>query len=220
VATEPISAEVAELLADTTVVCREWAEQMEGPYRRGEQPRRRDLVEDREGVPLRLGLQLADAEGAPLAEGEIEVWHCDALGRYSGYPPPDDAGPTATEAIAPRTEYLPNQTFLRGRQAVAADGAVELITIYPGWYPGRTVHIHLMAHTAAGTVTTQLYFPEDVTDRVLAEAPYRDRPGRDTTNATDTIFATGGEPAVLEVRTARTGRGYIAAARLHLPPLP
>ena len=214
---DPISAEVADLLADTTVVCREWAEQLEGPYRRGEQPLRRDIAEDRQGVPLRLGLQLADAGGAPLSDGEIEVWHCDALGRYSGYPPPDDAGPPPTDATAPRTEYLPDQAFLRGRQAVDGDGVVEFVTIYPSWYPGRTVHVHLMAHSAAGTATTQLYFPEEITDRVLAEAPYRDRPGRDTTNATDTIFATGGEPAVLELRAVRSGSGYVAAARLHLP---
>ena len=212
---EPISAEVAELLADTTVVCREWAEQLEGPYRRGDQPLRRDLVEDRQGIPLRLGLQLADADGDALSDGAIEMWQCDALGRYSGYPPPDDDGSPPTEAAAPRTEYLADQTFLRGRQAVAADGLVEFLTIYPGWYPGRTVHIHLMAHTAAGAATTQLYFPEDITERVLAEAPYRERPGRDTTNATDTIFATGGEPAVLELRPS--GGGYLAAARLHLP---
>jgi protocatechuate 3,4-dioxygenase beta subunit len=218
VTTEPISAEVADLLASTAVVCRQWAEQMEGPYRRGDQPLRRELREDRTGVPLRLGLQLADADGAPLADGEIEVWHCDALGRYSGYPPPDDAAPPPTEGTAPRTEYLPDQTFLRGRQPVAGDGVVEFVTIYPGWYPGRTLHIHLMAHTDAGTATTQLYLPEPINERVLAEAPYRERPGRDTTNATDTIFSSGGEPAVLEVRdVGGGGRGYVAAARLHLP---
>jgi protocatechuate 3,4-dioxygenase beta subunit len=177
--TEPISSEVADLLADTTVVCREWAEQLEGPYRRGDQPLRRDLMEDRQGVPLRLGLRLADADGAPLTDGEIEVWQCEAVG---------------------------------------AEGEVEFVTIYPGWYPGRTVHIHLMAHTAAGTSTTQLYFPEDITDRVLAEEPYCQRTGRDTTNATDTIFSTGGEPAVLELRdVGGGGAGYVAAARLHLP---
>ena len=115
--------------------------------------------------------------------------------------------------LAPST--CPTRPSSAAAKRVAADGAVELVTIYPGWYPGRTVHIHLMAHTAAGTATTQLYFPEEITDRVLATEPYRDRPGRDTTNATDTIFATGGEPAVLELRPV--GGGYVAAARLHLP---
>jgi protocatechuate 3,4-dioxygenase beta subunit len=214
-AATPISPELADLIAGTAVVCRQWAEQLEGPYRRGIQPRRRNLVEDRPGVPLRLGLRLAVDDGAAVAGGEVEVWHCDALGRYSGYPPPDDEGPPVGEASAPRTEYLPDQTFLRGRQPTDADGAVEFATIYPGWYPGRTVHIHVMAHLAARTYTSQLYFPERVTDSVFERFPYRDRPRRDTTNDTDEIFPTGGEPAVLEVQAF--GDGYLAAARLHLP---
>jgi protocatechuate 3,4-dioxygenase beta subunit len=212
---EPVSSDVADLLAGTAVVCRQWAEQLEGPYRRDTQPLRRDLVEDRQGAPLRLGLYLADADGQPLTDGEIEVWHCDAFGRYSGYPPPVDDGPPVNEANAPRVEYLPDQTFLRGRQPPDAAGAVEFVTIYPGWYPGRTVHIHLMAHTTDRTYTSQLYFPERITDAVFERTPYRDRPGRDTTNASDEIFPTGGEPAVLEMRPLRSG--YVAAARLHLP---
>src|SRR3954468_7474738 len=149
----PITAELAALLSSTEVVCRQWAEQAEGPYRRGTQPLRGDLVEDRDGVAVLLGLLLVDAAGAPITDGEIEVWHCDAAGRYSGYPPPKHDGPSVTEATAPRTEYLPDQTFLRGRQLTDATGRVEFATIYPGWYPGRTPHIHLMAHTAERTCT-------------------------------------------------------------------
>src|SRR5215471_19183852 len=166
----PITPALAELLGDTTVVCRQWAEQLEGPYRRGTQPLRRDLVEDREGASLHLGLLLVDTAGAPLSDGEIEVWQCDALGRYSGYPPPNDSGAPVSEGNAPRTEYLPDQTFLRGRQPTDADGVVEFATIYPGWYPGRTVHIHVMAHTPHRTYTSQLYFPEAVSDAVFARA--------------------------------------------------
>jgi protocatechuate 3,4-dioxygenase beta subunit len=212
---EPISPELSALLTGTEVVCRQWAEQAEGPYRHGTQPLRRDLVEDCEGAPLRLGLRLVSAGGAPLVDGEVEVWHCDALGRYSGFPPPDDDAPPVSAATAPRTTYLPDQTFLRGRQPTDADGAVEFATLFPGWYPGRTVHVHVMAHAAGRTFTSQLYFPEDVTDAVFTRAPYRDRPTRDTRNATDEIFPTGGEPAVLELR--EHGGGYLAAARLQLP---
>lgn len=216
VSTEPMTPELAELLADTAVVCRQWAEQIEGPYRRGEQPLRRVLVEDREGVSLRLGLVLLDAADAPLSSGEIEVWHCDAAGRYSGYPPPHDAGtPPVTEATAPRTEYLTDQTFLRGRQPTNSRGAVEFNTIYPGWYPGRTVHIHVMAHTTDRSYTSQLYFPDEISDAVFAHAPYLNRPDRDTTNTNDEIFPTGGDPAVLELRPRHDG--YLAVARLHLP---
>jgi protocatechuate 3,4-dioxygenase beta subunit len=212
---EPITRELADLLTGTTVACRQWAEQLEGPYRRGIQPLRRDLVEGCEGVPLRLGLRLVGSDGSALSDGEVEVWHCDALGRYSGYPPPDDDAPPVGEATAPRTEYLPDQTFLRGRQPIDGDGMVEFSTIYPGWYPGRTVHVHVMARAKGRSYTSQLYFPEDVTDAVFTRAPYRDRPARDTTNATDEIFPTGGEPAVLELR--HRGSHYLAGARLQLP---
>ena len=54
--------------------------------------------------------------------------------------------------------------------------------------------------------TSQLYFPDDVTDEVFASAPYADRSRRDTTNTTDEIFPTGGDPAVLDIVLARDGR--------------
>jgi protocatechuate 3,4-dioxygenase beta subunit len=92
---------------------------------------------------------------------------------------------------------------------------VEFHTMYPGWYPGRTVHIHLMVHHGPTTLTSQLYFPDDLNDHVLAQAPYAERPGRDTINATDEIFSTGGEPALLDV--APDGDGYRASICLVLP---
>ena len=105
----------------------------------------------------------------------MEIWQCDALGRYSGFPPPDSSVVVIAET-APRGEYLPDQTFLRGRQTTDAAGMVEFRTIYPGWYPGRTVHIHLMVHADGAVLTSQLYFPDDVSDQVLATAPYAERP--------------------------------------------
>jgi len=92
---------------------------------------------------------------------------------------------------------------------------VEFRTIYPGWYPGRTVHIHVIVHTAGQVFTSQLYFPDETTDQVLARMPYASRPGRDTTNDTDEIFSTGGDPAVLDI--VPTGNGYRAAICLELP---
>ena len=68
-----------------------------------------------------------------------------------------------------------------------ADGIVQFRTIYPGWYPGRTPHIHVKVHVDRQTaLTTQLYFDEDTNAKVYAEAPYE--PGRDSTNASDGIF--------------------------------
>lgn len=209
-----VSTEIAALLRRTTAACRLWAEQSEGPYRREDHPARRDVTEDRPGVPLTLGLALAAADGTSPVDGIVEIWHCDADGRYSGFPPPDPVD-VPTAATATRVEYLADQTFLRGSQPTDADGRLEFRTIYPGWYPGRTVHIHVIARAQGVTYTSQLYFPEPVTAEVFARTPYSRRPGRDTTNATDEIFPTGGTPAVLDVD--RGGDGYLAAISLRLP---
>lgn len=208
----PVSGELATMLS-RCVVCRSWAEQEEGPYHRDEQPERRDVVEDRDGVVLQLGVRLTDNDGSPVHDAAVEIWQCDALGRYSGFPPPQPATVVSADT-APRGAYLPNQTFLRGRQRSDAAGMVEFRTIYPGWYPGRTVHIHLMVHADAGAFTSQLYFPHHVTDDVLASAPYAERPGRETTNDSDKIFPTGGVPAVLDI--VPTGDGCRAGICLML----
>ena len=208
-----VTGPLASMLS-TCTTCRSWAEQDEGPYHRDAQPLRRNIVEDRDGLPLQLGVRLAGHDGAAVQDATVEIWQCDALGRYSGFPPPDDSV-VVTADKAPVGQYLPDQTFLRGRQTTDAAGMVEFHTIYPGWYPGRTVHIHLMVHIGAATLTSQLYFPDDINDLVLSQAPYAERPGRDTTNDADQIFSTGGDPAVLDV--APDGTGYRAAICLALP---
>jgi protocatechuate 3,4-dioxygenase beta subunit len=210
---QAVSDALASLLS-SCVACRLWPEQDEGPYHRDAQPLRRDVVEDREGVALQLGIRLG-SESAPVPDASVEIWQCDALGRYSGFPPPVSSV-AVTAATAPRGEYLPDQTFLRGRQSTDHAGMVEFHTIYPGWYPGRTVHIHLMAHAGDSTFTSQLYFPDSVSAQVLARPPYAERPNRDTSNDTDEIFPTGGGPAVLDI--APDDDGYRAAICLILPP--
>lgn len=211
--TEPVSGALASMLSMCTT-SRVWAEQDEGPYHRDVQPLRRSIVEDREGVALQLGVRLAGDDTIPVQDATVEIWQCDALGRYSGFPPPNDST-VVTAANAPRAQYLPDQAFLRGRQRADSDGMVEFGTIYPGWYPGRTVHIHVMVHVGAITLTSQLYFPDELNEHVLSREPYAQRPGRATTNGTDEIFPTGGDPAVLDV--IPVGDGYRAAIRLVLP---
>jgi protocatechuate 3,4-dioxygenase beta subunit len=211
---DPISEQIVSLLEGGSVTCRQWAEQDLGPYYLADQPVRRDITEDRPGVPLGLGLLLAEGDGSPVSDGAVAIWHCDAVGRYSGFPPPTRPASAPSETPA-RPGYVHDRSFLRGRQATNAVGMVEFRTIYPGWYPGRTVHIHLMVSSADRALTSQLYFPDPLTDTVHARPPYSQRPGRDTTNHTDVIFPKGGEPAVLQLHT--THDGYLGAVRLHLP---
>ena len=98
----PISEEIASLLDDVSVTCRQWAEQDLGPYYLAGQPVRRDVTEDRPGVPLGVGLLLAEDDGSPVPEAALGIWHCDAAGRYSGFPPPTPSAPAPSRTRPPQ----------------------------------------------------------------------------------------------------------------------
>jgi protocatechuate 3,4-dioxygenase beta subunit len=203
-----------DMLDVASVPCRAWASQEEGPYHRDAAPSRCDIVDDRPGSPLHLGIRLLRPDDTALPDADVEIWHCDPFGRYSGFLPPDP-GVIVTAESADRTEVASEEMFLRGRQSTDMAGMVEFRTVYPGWYPGRTVHVHVIVHAAGTVFTTQLYFPEAATDEVFARAPYNERPGRDTTNETDEIFAEGGDAALLDLK--RRDTSYWAAACFIVP---
>jgi protocatechuate 3,4-dioxygenase beta subunit len=171
--------------------------QTEGPFYFDPRLVRQDIAEGRPGVPLRLRLQIVDAEAcAPLRGARVDLWHCDAAGTYSGYDGEGSAG----------------ETFLRGTQFADADGIVSFATVYPGWYQGRATHIHCKAWTDAGReVTSQAYFPDELSDAVYQGGAYARRGGRRLLNRDDGIFrrAGGGEATLIEVR--RTAEGYDGA---------
>jgi protocatechuate 3,4-dioxygenase beta subunit len=176
--------------------------QMEGPYFVDARLNRTDIRTDpgakaeSPGVPLRVSFRVSQMSAAgacgPLAGALVDLWQCDALGVYS-----DFADPKAKfDARGKR--------FLRGYQVTDAKGLVQFTTIYPGWYPGRAVHVHFKVRTnpagPKGTdFTSQLYFNEAVTDRVHARAPYATKGRRITTNDTDGIFKDGGKQLMLNV---------------------
>ncbi len=138
-------------------------------------------------MPLRLAVRVRGADACEALENAVvDIWHADAGGTYSGFE--DGAG----------------ETFLRGAQVTDRDGIVEFKTIYPGWYPGRTTHIHAKVHVDKQTVlTTQLYFPDELSDEVFAQAPYVSS-GRTVTNANDGIFDES-----LMLAMAEDGDGYL-----------
>lgn len=99
---------------------------------------------------------------------------------------------------------------MRGIQLTDANGLARFRTVYPGWYRGRTVHIHVKVHVAGNVVHTgQLYFPDSLTDRVFRRKPYSRRPRRTTRNANDFVFAQGGRRSMLGLH--KSGAGYIGA---------
>jgi protocatechuate 3,4-dioxygenase beta subunit len=177
--------------------CTLTVEQTEGPYYIDTGLVRRDITEAKEGTPLLLALRVIDANSCePVRDAVVDVWHCDALGEYSG------------------VETGSDETFLRGLQATDGVGIAEFETVYPGWYMGRTVHIHIKVHlNSSELLTSQLYFPEEVTDAAYLASPYDTRPGRDTTNATDGVYSSGsGSPALLTL--TESGNGYLGVVTL------
>lgn len=165
-----------KLIAGTT--CPVTPRQTEGPFYFDPRLVRRNVREGRPGLPLRLRLQVVGAAAcAPVAGARVDIWHCDAAGVYSGYDSQRSAG----------------ETWLRGTQFADSGGLVEFETVYPGWYGGRATHVHLKAWLpeGRGEVTSQLYFPDPVSDAVYAAAPYAARSGGRLRNGEDGIFAGG-----------------------------
>jgi protocatechuate 3,4-dioxygenase beta subunit len=195
-ATNPTSTEATTnsatvALFDNAASCTLTPEETEGPYYFDPDSIRSDIREDREGTPLRLALRVIDNSAcAPVSNAVVDIWHCDATGIYSGFEAASTGGgggggPGAGSGSGPTD----SEKYLRGAQVTNADGIVEFVTVYPGWYRGRTVHIHAKVHVDNATVlTTQLYFDEAVTDAVYSSAPYSQHTGRDTFNDDDNIF--------------------------------
>jgi protocatechuate 3,4-dioxygenase beta subunit len=184
------------------VSCLLTPEQTEGPYYIANEKVRRDITEHRPGAALALRLKVVDASTCrPIKGATVEIWHCDSGGLYSGFVSASAGGPGGSQPTDKRT-------FLRGGQRTDATGTAIFKTIYPGWYRGRTVHIHVKVHVGGNAVHTgQLYFPDKLTDTVYAATPYNKRPGRDTRNANDSIYGAGGASSTL--RLARGGSGYV-----------
>jgi protocatechuate 3,4-dioxygenase beta subunit len=182
-------------------------EQTEGPYYLDLGLVRADITEGRPGAPLQLRLTVVGAGNCQPIEGAmVDIWHCDALGTYSGVGS-GAAGPGAGPGSSGGSA-AGSGTFLRGIQPTSADGVATFTTIYPGWYRGRTTHIHVKVHVDQTTVHTgQLYFDDTLTDTVYQGSPYDTRPNRDTRNAGDGIFRDGGARSMLTVTPAPGGSG-------------
>ena len=184
-AIEPIGATAAEppAAANPPGACVLFPQAMEGPFYFDPALVRSDISEGRAGAPLNINLRVIESGSCtPITNARVDIWHADAEGMYSGY---DRQGAANVSTKG--------QTFLRGTQTTDTDGRVSFRSIYPGWYPGRTPHIHVKVFLDANSlVTGQIYFPDDMTARIYKErAPYKDRGTPDTTNASDFIFASG-----------------------------
>jgi protocatechuate 3,4-dioxygenase beta subunit len=171
----------------------------EGPFFVDEKLNRSDVRSDPSskkisaGAVLRLTFLVSSVGSkgcAPLKGAMVDIWQCDAAGVYSD------------------VQGAVGQKFLRGHQITDTSGKAQFVTIYPGWYPGRTVHIHFKIRYGSEEFTSQLFFDDAFTDQVYKAAPYVTRGTRNTRNANDNIFRNGGSQLQLVVKS--DGAGYAA----------
>jgi protocatechuate 3,4-dioxygenase beta subunit len=255
-------------------------EQTEGPFYIERQMIRADVTEGKPGVPLQLELRVVDKNGEPVRKAAIDIWHCDAEGKYSGFaklaemgPPPGfsgfhdrvmfdhpfksrhkpgsdgPGGDRVRGARAegdefarshshshshshmgppPRIHPTDESTFLRGTQITDDEGKVRFASIYPGWYAGRALHIHLKVHTGGTLVgeastshrkdgkgdapnslsyngghvshTGQLFFPPKISDSVALLEPYsRLKTGRMPLDDDMIFVSQGGKSTMVNV---------------------
>ncbi|MCW5626349.1 MAG: intradiol ring-cleavage dioxygenase [Burkholderiales bacterium] len=151
----------------------------EGPYYFDPGLLRSDITEGLPGIPLEVRLRVVDGLGRALAGALTDLWHCDAAGFYSGYPGQGDDGTISTEG----------RTFLRGSLPADDDGLAVFRTIYPGWYEGRTTHLHFKVRNGgAALLTSQIFLPDALSEFLYTQLPaYRRTRLRDTLNSTDGI---------------------------------
>lgn len=212
----------------------------EGPYYVDRRLVRSDISEGCPGVPLRLRVTVLDTNRCtPLRNAALDLWHCDASGVYSGYtkatlmgPPPGGRGmngppppffrrdgdgasgpppfPRPPGGRPPQQSLTDNQTFFRGVQVTDCQGVAEFVTVFPGWYVGRAIHIHLKVWVNGSVVdrqyaggytchTGQLFFPEEVATDVSRLAPYRDHKIPRQVAQNDQIFSEAGPDCIVKL---------------------
>ncbi len=162
---------------------------------------RRDITEGRPGLPLSYRFKLVNVNAgcAPIPDAAVYVWQCDRDGVYSGYSQPG--------------ANTVGQTFCRGIQFTDCNGKVKFDAMFPGWYAGRITHLHFQIYlsiTGMATRTSQMAFPQAVTQAIYATALYpRGQNTSVTSFAQDNVFSDGVEYQMATM-TGDTSNGYIA----------
>lgn len=169
----------------------------EGPYFVDERLKRSDIrvdpvtgsVQDGMKLTLRFVVVSSDDDCGPVSGAQVDVWHANASGLYS------DEAANGTSG----------HKYLRGYQITGADGVAEFVTVFPGWYSGRAIHIHFKIRKDDYEFTSQLFFDESTIDSVLATSAYASRGTPDTDNSEDNIYGSDGSELTVALKSDGSG---------------
>src|ERR671919_1755348 len=182
-------------------------QQIEGPYFVDDMPNRSDIRSDtsngliQEGVPLRLVFKVydvndSDGDGTgpctPLKDAKVDIWHANSQGVYSGV---QEAGTTEND-------------FLRGYQMTDDNGTVQFTTIYPGWYEGRAIHVHVKVRdydrsNETFEWTSQFYLNNSINELVHTQPPYSEHGPVPMTNEEDFIYTGPSNDGLVKANTGQ-----------------
>ncbi len=161
---------------------------------------RQDIRENKTGVQLNLRLKIiGDNNCGAMQNLRVNIWHCDKDGLYSGYSQTNNPGQAAF-------------TYLRGYQMTDANGEVEFITIFPGWYNGRICHIHFQVYVSSSyAAISQLTFDIATKQAIYAANATLYPNGADPmTLANDNVFSDGYAYQMATLTPNATTGGYDA----------
>ncbi|MEW8344435.1 MAG: hypothetical protein AB2723_04645 [Candidatus Thiodiazotropha sp.] len=172
-----------------------------------------DISAGRSGLPMMLCLQLVDSNCNPLQGYLIEVWHCDSDGVYSGdTTESDDVSTFAGNFCTGGDAAAEASTWFRGELTTDSSGRVNIKSCFPGWYRGRTIHIHFRVRLEYGGsdyVVSQFCFDDDFAEEICTtHDSYVDRGVQDTplASGSDTVFpATGYSDYILNIEQNTDG---------------
>ena len=151
----------------------------EGPYYSTDTPVRSNIISSQAGIKTTFTITVVDTSCKAVKGAKVDIWHANAAGQYS--------------AVEGNT-----QNFLRGTQTTNAKGQVTFTTIYPGWYPGRTMHVHFKVWKNGQQVLTSQFFASDANNaKIYAKGAYASRGNQDTSLAADHIYTGLSNPAAL-----------------------
>jgi protocatechuate 3,4-dioxygenase beta subunit len=169
----------------TVAVCALTCGATQGPCYSAQAEAVQDISYGYVGLPTRLYLQVLDDACKPVSGTVVDVWHVSAVGKYSGNDGVNENVAFCTGSDADFTSHL----YFRGKQTTDTNGIVFFDTCYPGWYSGRTVHIHFTVRIGTQAyVTSQLFFDDALNDDILGgQALYNSRGARTTTNQNDSV---------------------------------